>query len=184
MPRRYLKNPLLAFKNPYMVGLVVVMVLTYGLTWILSPEQLLNAFSTPMAVLAAWGMWKWGGGTISALLDGDVSKEALGVVGIFLIMAFIALNRGNTVGVISWGWPTYSESYTAAVLVLLALLGVAFFAFASRSENSLAPKSPRTASFITGFFSAALLIFSGAFHGLVLHFGKLWKAVLSLMHLS
>lgn len=178
MPRRYLRNPLLVFKNPYLVGLFLVGVATYVMTFWLTPEQLLNVLSTPMAVLAAWGVWKWGGGTLQAIVEGDVSKEALGIMGVFLIMCHISLSRGNTVGVITFGWPSYSESYTAAFIVLLALVGVALFAFASRSEDPLSPKSPRTASFVTGFFSAALLIFSGAFHSVGVHFGKFWRIIL------
>lgn len=175
MPRRYLRNPLLVFKNPYMVGILLLAGLTYVLTFFLSPEQLLNVYSTPMAVLAAWGVWKWGGGSMQAFIRGDVTRESLGIVGLFCIMAFIALNRGNTVGVINWGWPDYKSSYTAAILVLFALVGVTLFAFASREVDPTRAKSPRTTSFVTGFFSAALLIFSGAFHGILTHAGKLWR---------
>lgn len=180
MPKRYLRNPLLIFKNPYMVGFIVICILTYAMTFFVSPEQLLNIYSTPMAVLAAWGVAKWGGESVAALLNGDTSKEALGVVGVFCIMAFIALNRGNTVGVINWGWPDYKSSYTAAVLVLFALVGVTLFAIASRDTDPTKAKSPRTASFVTGFFSAALLIFSGAFHAIVTHAGKVWRILVTM----
>lgn len=180
MPKRYIRNPLLIFKNPYMVGILFLAGMTYVLTFFLNPEQLLNLYSTPMAVLAAWGAYKWAGGSLRALWEGNISKESLGIVAIFMIMSFIALNRGNTVGVINWGWPQYYESYTAAVIVLFALVGVTLLALASRNEDPLTPKSPRTASFITGFFSAALLIFSGAFHHLITHIGKIYRFFISM----
>lgn len=180
MPKRYLKNPLLIFKNPYFVGLMAVCVIVWVATRFWSPEQLLNILSAPMAAFAVYGLWKWGGGTISAVADGDTSKSSLGIVGVFLIMAHLALNRGNTVGVISWGWPSYQETYTAAILVIPALFGVVFFALAARDDDAMKPQSPRTASFITGFFSAMILIFSGAAHHLVQHAGKVWKFIVGL----
>lgn len=180
MPKRYLRKPILLFKNPYIVTAIVVTAITYALTWRASPEQMMNWYSTLMAVVAAWGMWKWGGVSIQAIINGDVSKPALGAVGVFLLMTHLALSRGNTVGVITWNWPTYQQSYVAAVLVLFALFGVVLFALASRTDESITPKSPRTASFITGFFSAALLIFSGAFHHLITHIGKIYRFFISM----
>lgn len=180
MPKRYLRHPSLIFKNAYIVSAIAIALITYGLTFLASPETMMNWYSTLMAVVAAWGMWKWGGVSVSAIINGDVSKPALGAVGVFLLMTHLALSRGNTVGVITWNWPNYQESYVAAILVLFALFGVVLFALASRTDESIAPKSPRTASFITGFFSAALLIFSGAFHHLLTHAGKLWKVIISI----
>lgn len=182
MPKRYLRNPLLFFKNIYFIGALALAAITYLLTFVASPEQLLNWYSTIMAVVATWGMWKWGGGSMTAILNGDISKPSLGVVAVFLLMAHLALSRGNTVGVISFGWPSYEQSYTAAVLVLIALVGVIAFALASRTDDPFTPKSPRTASFIAGFLSFALLLFSGAIKAIepiVMAIGKFLGRVFS-----